>query len=180
MGDGDSLDLFTVNKAYVEYLSSVAPTLYAEKQSTGARPRKYVGIVFLINGYKYFAPLTSFKKKHLRLSDSIDFIKISHIAAININMMFPVPDTVFERVSIKEEQNTFYRNLLNRELRFIKANENKIKTNASIVYQRSIRHPESKLTKRCNDFKKLEEMCHSYSDCNINSKTKKINKQKFI
>ena len=39
---------------------------------------------------KYFAPLSSFKPKHKRLSETIDFIKIGDMAVINLNNMLPV------------------------------------------------------------------------------------------
>lgn len=37
------------------------------------RNRPFVGIVFSINGYKYYAPLTSPKPKHLAMKNQIDF-----------------------------------------------------------------------------------------------------------
>lgn len=33
-----------------------------------------------INGYKYFAPLSSFKDKHKRIKEGVDFIKIKDYA----------------------------------------------------------------------------------------------------
>ena len=56
------LYLYTVDSNYVNYLASFTPHLYKEKEDK--RSRKYIGIVLLVNGFSYFAPLTSFKKKH--------------------------------------------------------------------------------------------------------------------
>lgn len=106
--------------------------------------------------------MTSRKPKHKKLSNSIDFLKIGHIAAVNLNMMFPVPDSAFKRTIIKQETNQFYKNLLNQELRFIKSNEVLIKTNAETIYSIVMNHPASKLAKRCNNFKTLEEACRKY------------------
>ena len=39
----------------------------------------------------YFAPLSSFKEKHTRMPEAVDFIKIKRYAVINLNNMFPVP-----------------------------------------------------------------------------------------
>lgn len=83
------LYLYIVNSNYVNYLGSFSPHLYKEKEDK--KSRKYIGIVLRVNGFSYFVPLTSFKKKHSRFANSIDFIKIGMIAAININKMFPVP-----------------------------------------------------------------------------------------
>ena len=44
---------------------------------------------------KYFAPLSSFKPKHKRLSETIDFIKIGDMAVINLNNMIPVPEGIY-------------------------------------------------------------------------------------
>lgn len=52
--------------------------------------------------FKYFAPLSSFKPKHKRLSETIDFIKIGDMAVINLNNMFPVSDGIY---SLKKSKN---------------------------------------------------------------------------
>jgi len=43
-----------------------------------------------INGFYYFAPLSSFKFKRKKMKKSVDFIKIKDYAVININNMIPV------------------------------------------------------------------------------------------
>ena len=70
------------------------------------------GIVFQINDLKYFAPLSSFKEKHKKMSDSIDFIKIKNYAVINLNNMFPVPEGKYTYVDISKERNLKYKSLL--------------------------------------------------------------------
>lgn len=57
----------------------------------GSFGRKYIGIVLEINGLSYFAPLSSFKQKHKKMKEGVDFIKIRDYAVININNMIPVP-----------------------------------------------------------------------------------------
>lgn len=83
------------------------------KQLHQQHERKYIGIVLEVNGFHYFAPLSSFKQKHLNMQERIDFIKIHNYSVININNMFPVPT-------------------------------------------------ETPLTRRCNDFLKLEKACINY------------------
>lgn len=77
----------------------------------------------VINTFRYFVPLTSFKKKHLHLSNSIDFMKIGKIAAINLNKMIPVPIGCYFRVVVEKEEDPFYRKLLYRERRYIKKHQ---------------------------------------------------------
>lgn len=131
-----TLKLYTIDKRYIKYLSQYAPHLYREKDNK-TRSRKYIGIVFAFNDFSYFVPLTSFKKKHVHLSDSVDFLKIERIAAININMMFPVPDGLFFMLDIKSEKNAFYRSLLVKESRYVKSMTDVIKRNAKLIYEES-------------------------------------------
>lgn len=51
------------------------------------------GILFTVNGFHYYAPLTSPKPKHLQMKNQIDFLKINQgqWGAINFNNMIPVP-----------------------------------------------------------------------------------------
>lgn len=65
-----------VDGRYINYLSTYAPHLFQNKKSGQKNERKYIGIVFEINGFEYFAPLSSFKDKHRRMKESVDFIKI--------------------------------------------------------------------------------------------------------
>ena len=154
------LYLYTVDSNYVNYLASFTPHLYKEKEDK--RSRKYIGIVLLVNGFSYFAPLTSYKKKHSRFATSIDFIKIGKVAAININKMFPVPKGLYREVVIIEEKDSFYRQLLYREQRFIQNDAELICNNAKVIYDKVLQNPESKLAKRSNDFKLLEKACEKY------------------
>ncbi len=133
------------------------------KKPNQKNERKYIGIVFEINGFNYFAPLSSYKSKHDKMKESVDFIKISNYAVININNMFPVPDSERKYVNISCEKDEKYRTLLLAEYRIIKSIQNKICKNAQTVYSIKLREGDaSPLSKRCNDFKLLENACKEY------------------
>lgn len=83
----------------MDYLAPHAPHLFRNKKDGQQNERKY--IVFQINDLKYFAPLSSFKEKHKKMSDSIDFIKIKNYAVINLNNMFPVPEGKYTYVDCR-------------------------------------------------------------------------------
>ncbi len=85
-----------------------------------------VGIVFQINGFGYFAPLSAFKDKHKLMKAGIDFIKIKDYAVINLDNMFPVPPSERKYVDIRAERDPHYRSLLLAEYRFIKSIQDKI------------------------------------------------------
>lgn len=111
---------------------------------------------------KYFAPLSSFKAKHKKLSDSIVFVKIGDMAVINLNNMFPVADGMYSLKNIKIESDFQYRTLLNNEYRIVKQKADMILANAKMLYEKVTKNRTSKLAKRCNNFKVLEEKCKLY------------------
>jgi len=67
---------YQIENKYIDYLSPHAPHLFHNKQAGQQNERKYIGIVLQVNGFDYFAPLSSFKPKHNKMSEMIDFIKI--------------------------------------------------------------------------------------------------------
>ena len=84
------LKLHEINPKYIKYLVQYQKHIFI---SDGDKvSRKYIGIVLQINGMNYFAPLSSFKPKHKKMKESVDFIKNRDYAVINMNNMVPVPE----------------------------------------------------------------------------------------
>ena len=159
----ENIKLYEVNADYIDYLSAYAPHLFQNKKPGQNNERKYIGIVFQINSLDYFAPLSSFKQKHHRMKETVDFIKVKDYAVINLNNMFPVPLTERKYVDIRSERDPHYRALLLAEYRFIKSIQEKIRKNAQNVYKIKIKDgTSSALAKRCNDFLVLEKACKEY------------------
>lgn len=159
----ENIKLYEVNADYIDYLSAYAPHLFQNKKTGQKNERKYIGIVFQINGLDYFAPLSSFKQKHYRMKEAVDFIKVKDYAVINLNNMFPVPLNERKYVDIRSERDPHYRALLLAEYRFIKSIQEKIRKNAQNVYKIKIKDgTSSALAKRCNDFLSLEKACNEY------------------
>lgn len=159
----DKLLFYEIDNKYIDFLSKFSEHLFHNAKITQIYTRKYIGILFEINDLKYFAPLSSFKPKHKRLSETVDFIKIGDMAVINLNNMFPVIDGVFSLKNPADESDTQYKTLLNNEIRIIRKKEEQIITNAKTVYNHKMTNDgKSKLSQRCNDFKLLEEKCKEY------------------
>lgn len=158
----DNIKIYQVDSGYVDYLSLYAPHLFHNKKPTQKYERKYIGIILHINKLDYFAPLSSFKDKHKRMKESLDFLKIKNYAVVNLNNMFPVPEKYYTYVNISNESNLKYKSLLLAEYRFIKSIQNKIRKNAVIIYKLKNSGEDTSLTKRCNDFMKLEELSLLY------------------
>ena len=61
----NNIKIYGVKDAYIKYLSQYQKHLFLHEG--GAFGRKYIGTVLEINGFYYFAPLSSFKSKHKNL-----------------------------------------------------------------------------------------------------------------
>ena len=159
----DNIKLFEIDARYVNYLSSFAQHLFHNKQAGQSNERKYIGVILTVNDMDYFAPLSSFKLKHVHMQETLDFIKVRNYAVININNMFPVPDGLAIYVDISKERNPKYKSLLLAEYRIIKSMQEKIRKNAQLVYKHKVENGNSTaLAKRCNDFQLLETACKQY------------------
>lgn len=161
----DDIRFFEVDDDYIDFLRNVEPLLYRNKKPDQIHSRKYIGIVLQINNMNYFAPLSSYKPKHSRMKESLDFIKVKEYAVINLNNMFPAPKEKCHYVDIRSEKDEKYRILLNSEYRAIKSIQNKIRKNASQLYRLKTQNGNSiPLTKRCNNFELLETACREYQN----------------
>ncbi|MBO4911493.1 MAG: type III toxin-antitoxin system ToxN/AbiQ family toxin [Butyrivibrio sp.] len=155
------LKIYEINANYVKYLSVYQNHLFFSDGDKAGR--KYIGIVLEINSFKYFAPLSSFKPKHKKMDEGVDFIKIKDYAVININNMIPVPEGEFTPIDINGTKDPHYRFLLQAEIREINRQRNRILKNAVIVYRHKERNGDSTpLAKRTNNFLVLEKACKKY------------------
>lgn len=167
----DKLLFYEIDSKYISFLAQYDQHLFQNAKITQKFSRKYIGILFEINGMKYFAPLSSFKEKHKRLSETVDFVKIGDMAVLNLNNIFPVPEGVYSLKDPALEQNQKYRILLNNEIRIIKQKSDLIINNAKSVYNHKMtNNGKSKLSQRCLDFKLLEQKCREWIENNPVSK----------
>ena len=159
----ENLKIYEIENAYIDYLVSFAPHLFHNKKAEQENERKYIGVVLAVNGLDYFTPLSSFKEKHRKMKNNMDFLKIGNYAVINLNNMFPVPKAQCIYVDISKVANPAYKALLSAEYRIISAMEERILKNAKSIYEYKVKNGNSTpLAKRCNDFKLLEEKCKLY------------------
>ena len=158
-----SIRIYEVKSEYIKYLSNYQKHIFA--QTEGKDNRKYIGIVFEIRGLKYFAPLSSYKDKHKKMKEGVDFIKIKDYAVINLNNMIPVPDSQIIDIDINKEKNPSYKYLLQAESSEVNRQKNRIRKNAEIVYSHKKHNGNATpLAERTNDFEVLEKLCRGYED----------------
>ena len=159
----ENLKIYEINSKYIDYLALYAPHLFRNSQPNQQNTRKYIGVVLQIKNMNYFAPLSSFKAKHARMKENIDFIKIKNYAVINLNNMFPVPPGECRYVNTSSIRDVNYKALLLAEYRYIKSIQEKIRKNAHNLYKIKCKDENgSALSKRCNDFILLEGACERY------------------
>ena len=157
------ISFYEIEEQYIDYLSSYAPLLFHNAKPGQQNSRKYIGVVLDINDSSYYVPLSSFKQKHSKMKDGLDFIKIKTYAVLNLNCMFPAPIETCHKIVFSQIKDLRYRSLLLAEYREIKRLREKIKKNAATLYRHKIANGEStRLAKRCNDFSALEILASAY------------------
>ena len=116
-----NFSFYMVDTRYCDYLRQFDPCVPYTMDQKAIRP--FVGIVFSLNGFQYYAPLTSPKPKHLQMKNQVDFLKINRgeWGAVNFNNMIPVPPERLTKVQMKiletdSAQDVAYKNLLSNQL----------------------------------------------------------------
>ena len=85
-----TLKIYYLDQDYINYLRKFDSKVAYNKKAM----RPYVGVVYTYNDLNYFAPLSSPKPKHLKMSEkAIDVFKIDkgNLGVVNLNNMIPTP-----------------------------------------------------------------------------------------
>ena len=164
----------TINKDYISFLKNYDSRIpNIDYGNNGYKP--FFSPLFEKDGLVYVTQISSKKPRHLKMKESIDFVKIFDktnkklISVINLNYMFPVPKSEIIEVKYKNIDNfrTFssldeknkYINLLKYEMKVI--NNKNIQAQALKVYN-SV-NTDSFLKNRSLPFLLLEEKATEYS-----------------
>ena len=120
------LKLYEVSEEYISYISTVEKNVFSSKENDRIHTRKYLGIVYTINGYNYYIPLSSPKNSDYRLENGVQKIRGSIIPIIRITSqsssgelelkgtlklsnMIPVPASELTLYDMEHEQDLFYK-----------------------------------------------------------------------
>lgn len=171
------MEFYVINEEYLNYLRSNEKRIPITDYGMD-KYKPIFGVLFKEDGLSYVANLSSHKDKHDKRKANIDFIKVYDnskvISVINLNYMFPVLDCYMTKLDYK----SFYHQQIisgkdpidaNKYIGFLKKQENKITkmqekicSNALKVYHLKYSFPDNDISKRCLDFKKLNELAHNY------------------
>ena len=153
--------LVTLNEKYIEFLYEI------DKKVSLKKNRIWIGVILKINDFKYFAPMSSPKEKHIKMKEQIDFLKINDgkLGVINYNNMVPVINKKsYELINIEEQKDIKYKKLLIQQQIWLRKNKKLIYLKSEILYKeiekilsKKYRNKKDKLLlKRCVNFKKIE------------------------
>ena len=161
------LILVKINSDYCDFLRTFdkrVPYNYDKKSN-----RPFVGVLFRVDTYHYFAPLSSPKPKHKTMKATIDFLKIKdgELGAVNFNNMIPVRENNYAIVNLNKpafnESEQKYQKMLIEQLDWLNAHYRQIKSKSFKLYNLYINDKLPKNIKiRCCNFKLLEEKCKEY------------------
>ncbi len=169
-----NLKIVKVNAEYCDYLRKYDKKVAYNKNEKDLRP--FIGVLFNIGKYEYFAPLTSPKPKHLKMKNTLDFLKIKNgeLGAVNFNNMIPVMPSNYklldlDKISINNLERKYIK-LLEEQRLWLNENYKSIKNKSKKLYDL---YNCGKLNKnimdRCCNFKLLEEKCNEYNNLTIKS-----------
>lgn len=180
------MDWCSIDKEYLDFLRKNGDSRipYSEYFSEDGKKlyKPFFKPLFTISDLVYTTQITSPKPRFYTMKNSLDFIRIfkdeedrehpgdTLFGAVNLNYMFPVPQefiTTLKYGNIEdyrdfenEAEKSKYIDLLKKELK--KINSSSVQKNAVKLYDLKENKPDSKIAKRCLDFKKLEEVAKTF------------------
>ena len=163
--------LYSISDDYIEYLRKVFPRVYSNKIANRTHTRKYLGVVFKLNNFNYYIPLSSPKDAHdfiilngkkVIRKDSIIVIRIvlknTLKGTLQIGTMIPVPDKALIQYNLQDEQDISYKELVQDEIIFIRKNANRIIKTAKLLYSKKTKSThKNPVIDKVLDFKSIEE-----------------------
>lgn len=157
MKRNNKIGFYDVNIDYIEYLKQFDPKV--PNIVYDSHQKFLCGVVFKINGMKYYVPVSSFNRE----VQSNYLIQVGGIpvGSLRFSFMFPVPDSEIELKRLWREQDNDYRFLMSKELNFCVEHSEAIQAKARSVYF-TVQRNRAKLGHYFCDFKKLERKCKEW------------------
>ena len=132
--------------------------------------RPFIGVLFMVGDYEYFAPLSSPKTKHRTLKNTLDLIKLNDgiYGVVNFNNMIPVTSNNYHEFNLnKKAQNKdekFRIELLRNQLRWLTAHRKEVYGKSRLLYDLYKKDKLPNIVKdRCCNFPLLETKCEQYN-----------------
>lgn len=160
-----------VDYKYCDYLRQFDSRVPYKAGTKEMRP--FIGILFVVDGCEYFAPLSSPKVKHMHMKNNLDVVKIDggRYGVVNFNNMIPVTSKNYELFDLnatpKDTYELKWQNLLKSQLLWLNKNIKNVKGKALSLYEKYKNgRLDERIKSRCCDFILLEEKCKEYNKSN--------------
>lgn len=160
-----------VDSKYCDYLRKYDNKVSYNSGTKEMRP--FIGILFVVGGCEYFAPLSSPKVKHIHMKNNLDIVKIDkgNLGVVNFNNMIPVSKNNYELFDLNVAPNNTYelkwQNLLKTQLLWLNKNIKNVKGKAFNLCDKYKNNKlDERIKKRCCNFMLLEEKCNEYNKIN--------------
>lgn len=165
-----------IDEHYCDYLRKYDVKVPYNFDKKNRRP--FIGVLFEVNNFLYFAPLTSPKSKHLKMKNTIDFLKLDKgkLGAVNFNNMIPVTTKNVIKINLDvtnlDKAEKQYNQLLKSQLFWLNRNVDMLYKKSKKIYDKYIDGTlNPKIMARCCNFTLLEKECYNYNKekikCNI-------------
>lgn len=175
----DDFKLYSVSDQYISYLRKNDPHVYGNKEGRRTHTRKYLGIAIHIKEFSYFIPLSSAKDSDYEIKDGIKTIRksivpIIRITALNssgedelkatlrVSHMIPVPKGELTLYDAKGETDLKYKDLVQKEMIFIRKKAKLIRKNAELLYKQKCIGKDVGYVRAALNYPKLEKLCRAY------------------
>lgn len=157
------MKFYEVEPDYLEYLrnyESKVPYIQYENRNQ----KFFCGIVLEIDGFKFYAPVSSNKDKKYTDYPMYSNQK-SCLGTIRFAYMVPVPNNQLKVKDFSKVPDEKYRSLLNKQWNFCKHKRNQIQKKAEIVYNGVVKNENKpRFASACCDFELLMKKCKEYDE----------------
>lgn len=163
-----SLKIVKIDSNYCDYLRKFDNKVPYNAGIKELRP--FIGVLFMVEKCEYFAPLSSPKPKHKKLTNKLDLLQIDNgtYGVVNFNNMIPVTDKNYIEFDLNMKPNNknemFRIELLRNQLRWLTSNKKDVIKKSTLLYNL---YKKDKLPKRvkdrCCNFILLEKICDEYN-----------------
>ncbi len=164
----EELKLVKIDYRYCDYLRRYDKKVSYNSGSKELRP--FIGVLLYVENFKYFAPLSSPKIKHLKMKNNVDFLKIDNgkLGAINFNNMLPVLEQNIKLLDLNKvcenKEESKYQKMLKTQLYWLNRHNKSLFKHAKNLYDSYLNDKlPIKIKERCCNFSILEEKCLEYN-----------------
>ncbi len=129
------IEIYNIDEKYTQFLYMHDKHIILEHLSEGKRARPFVGAVVDIDGFSYYVPMTSPKKRFEKMSgNELDTYMIHEgtLGALNLNNMIPLPKKIAKHllkkvdITIQEDDSVTdkkYKVMMNRQIYYLLRDE---------------------------------------------------------